>query len=253
MTKPLAFITGGSRGIGLEAARDLLARGWSVAISARSAGTLAEAERELNSPDLMVTTCDVADPASIAKAVAAAETAFGPVVALVNNAGIIDPVAEIADADPKAWTDLLGINVGGIFNACHAVLPGMVARGEGVILNMSSGAAHRAVPGWSAYCASKAAVLMFTQSLHVEYGSRGIRVHGFVPGAVKTDMLMGARASYDNAIARIDADDLLTPDLPGRCIGWIVAEGPSDKGGEELSIRDPELRKRVGLGERETW
>lgn len=253
MTKPMAFITGGSRGIGLEAARDLLARGWAVAISARSAGTLDAAAAELNSPDLFVVTCDVADPASIAQAARQAEDRFGPVAALINNAGIIDPVAAIAEADPVAWMALLNINVGGIFNACYAVLPGMLSRGGGVILNMSSGAAHRPVPGWSAYCASKAAVAMFTRSLHAEYGARGIRVHGFVPGAVRTDMLMGARASYDNDIARLDADDLLPPDLPGRCMGWIVAEGPADKGGEELSIRDPDLRRRVGLEERSKW
>jgi len=253
VTKPLAFITGGSRGIGLEAARDLLARGWAVAISARTAGALDAAAATLNSQDLVAVACDVADPRSIAQAVQRAEGKFGPVSALVNNAGVIDPVAGITEADPSAWMALMGINVGGVFNACQAVLPGMLERGSGVILNMSSGAAHRAVPGWSAYCASKAAVAMFTRSLHAEYGGRGIRVHGFVPGAVRTDMLMGARASYDNDIARLDADDLLPPGLPGRCIGWIVAEGPSDKGGEELSIRDPELRQRVGLEERRKW
>ncbi|ODT81711.1 MAG: hypothetical protein ABS76_11195 [Pelagibacterium sp. SCN 64-44] len=253
MTKPLAFITGGSRGIGLEAARDLLGRGWSVAISARSTAALVAAEQDLASPDVFAIECDVADRLSMQQAVERAEAALGPVAALVNNAGVIDPVAEIADADPQAWMDLLDINVGGIFNACQAVLPGMVERGRGVIVNMSSGAAHRPVPGWSAYCASKAAVAMFTQSLHAEYGARGVRVHGFVPGAVRTSMLMGARASYDNDIARLDADDLLPPELPARCIGWIVAQGPADMGGTELSIRDPELRQRVGLEERSKW
>lgn len=253
MTKPLAFVTGGSRGIGLETARDLLGRGWAVAISARSKAALVAAEQDLASPDVFACECDVADHASLRQAVERAETALGPVAALVNNAGVIDPVAEIADADPKAWADLLQINVAGIFNACQAVLPGMVARGSGVIVNMSSGAAHRPVAGWSAYCASKAAVAMFTQSLHVEYGARGVRVHGFVPGAVRTSMLEGARASYDNDIARLDADDLLPPELPARCIGWIVTQGPADKGGAELSIRDPKFRQCVGLEERSTW
>lgn len=248
-----AFITGGSRGIGLEAARDLLRRGWRVAITARSAGGLAAAETGLASDRLLALPCDVADPASVRDAVAQVEARLGPVGAVINNAGVIDPVAGIAEADPAAWKALLDVNVLGLLHTAQAVLPGMLARGSGVIVSLSSGAAHAPVRGWSAYCASKAAAAMFTQSLHAEYGAQGIRAYGFVPGAVRTGLLMGARAAFDNDVARMAEDDLLPPALPGRCLGWIVDRPPADKSGQELSIRDPELRRNVGLEEGWKW
>lgn len=252
MPKPVALVTGASKGIGLELARQLVARGWSVALAARSLKALMEAAAGLG-PDAIAVDCDVSNAASVNAAVAEIDSRLGAVDAVVNNAGVIEPIGNIAELDPAGFMNLLQINVGGVFNVCRAVLPEMVARGRGVIVNLSSGAAHGAVEGWSAYCASKAAVRMFTRSLHAEYGSKGVRIHDFIPGAVATDMLIGARAAFDNRIARLDDNTLLPPELPARCLAYIVADGTGCEPGSEQSIRDANLRARVGLEERETW
>lgn len=253
MPKGIALVTGASRGIGFETARDLIKRGWRVAITARGAEALATAAEKLGSEHVLAVPCDTADHKSVADAVAKVTAELGPIEALINNAGVIDPVGRMHKTDPGDWAKLQLINIAGVYNTCRAVVPGMLERGRGVIVNLSSGAAHNVVDGWSAYCTSKAALAMFTRCLHEEYGDGGVRVHGFVPGAVGTSMLLGAQKKHDNAVARLAPETLLSPDLPGRCIGWIVDEGVECKSGEELTIRDPELRQKVGLEERAQW
>src|SRR5690606_23229973 len=125
--------------------------------------------------------------------------------------------------------------------------------GNGVIVNLSSGAASNPVEGWSAYCTSKAGLAMLTRCLDVEYGPKGIRIHDFIPGLVGTDMLNGAQQKFDNAIARVDDEVKLSPDLPASCIAWLIDEGAGRAEGVGQSIRDPKLRNMVGLEERAQW
>lgn len=249
----IAFVTGASRGIGLEVARQLVERGWKVGMAARGRAVLQQAAATLDPASVLAVVCDVADEGSLNSAVAQVAAHFGPITALVNNAGIIDPVGRLLDTDPTEWMRLIQVNVSGVMLATRAVLPGMLARSGGVIVNLSSGVAHNPIDGWSAYCTSKAGLSMLTRCLATEYGPKGIRVHDFIPGVVGTDMLNGAQAKFDNVVARLDEEAKLTPDLPARCIAWLIDEGAGHVTGVEQSIRDPELRAKVGLKERTRW
>ena len=249
----VAFVTGASRGIGFEVARHLVERGWKVGMTARGEGKLQQAAAELGEENTMAVACDVSDRLSVETACSQVAGRFGAISALVNNAAVIDPVGRTLDSDPDEWIRLIEINICGVMIATRAVLPGMLKSGSGVIVNLSSGAAHSAVEGWSAYCSSKAGMSMFTHCVHAEYGHLGIRAHNFIPGLVGTDMLNGAQTKFDNVVSQVDDSQKLTPDLPALCIAWLVDEADGQVEGVEQSIRDPGLRRKVGLPERSRW
>ena len=248
-----AIVTGASRGIGLEIVRDLIARGWNVGMLARNAAVLQSAAAEFPAGSVLPLACDVGDAAQVAAAVAQITRDLGAVTALVNNAGVIDPMGRITDVDPADWMELQRINIGGPMLLARAVIPGMIAAGGGTIVSLSSGAASGAVAGWSAYCTSKAALRMLSMALDVDHSADGIRVHDFIPGLVATDMLKGSADKFDNAITRKGDDEKITPDLPARCIGWLIDQGKGRVEGVVQSIRDPELRAMAGLPERASW
>ena len=249
----VAFVTGASRGIGFEIARHLVEKGWKVGMTARNSGKLQQAAAELGEANTIAIGCDVSDRLSVEAACKQVAERFGTISALVNNAAVIDPVGRVLDSDPDEWVRLLEINICGVVIATRTVLPGMLELGSGVIVNLSSGAARNVVEGWSAYCSSKAGMSMFTHCVHAEYGHLGIRAYNFIPGLVGTDMLNDAQAKFDNAVARVDDSQKLTPDLPARCIAWLVEEADGQVEGVEQSIRDPDLRRKVGLEERSRW
>jgi len=153
-----AIVTGASRGIGAAAARELAARGAAVAALARNQAACAELAEEISAAGgrAIALGCDVADAGAVAAAVARVEQELGPVNILVNNAGMIEPIGGIAETDPDDWARCVTVNLGGVYHGTRAVLPGMAARGGGVIVNVSSGAAHNALEGWSAYCSAMA-------------------------------------------------------------------------------------------------
>jgi NAD(P)-dependent dehydrogenase (short-subunit alcohol dehydrogenase family) len=239
-------ITGASRGIGAEAARVFAAAGANVALIARSGAAIDALALEIGSQALALP-CDVADYASVDAAIHKAKDTFGSVDVLINNAGVIEPISQLADADPDEWGQVIDINLKGVFNGMRAALPMMIAAGGGSILTISSGAAHGPVEAWSHYCASKAAVNMLTQCVHHENGTDGIRAIGLSPGTVATQMQREIKASGVNPISQLDWDVHIPADWPARALLWMCDADADEFCGGEISLRDENIRKRAGL------
>ncbi len=191
MSKGLALVTGGGRGLGRAIAGALAADGYRVAVTGRDAGTLAAFKQEF--PDSETFVADVADESRAAEVVAALE-AQGPLEVVVNNAGIgggdagPQPFAEMSMRD---WWRVYETNVKGPALYSHAALPAMLVRGSGVIVNVGSYIAIRPMPESSAYGPSKAALARFTDALACEVGDAGVQVFCLSPGLVLTDMTRG--------------------------------------------------------------
>jgi len=192
---PVAVVTGASRGIGLVVAHRLAAAGWSVAGLARTVDAAPEpgdpGGRVLRMP------VDVVDEAAVRAAVATIEERLGPIQLLVNNAAISGPHDATWDQSITEWWNVFEVNVRGVLHACHAVLPRLIERRAGRIVNVASNAAFFAVDAeiselmGSAYMASKAALVRFTEALAVETASAGVTVFAVSPGMVKTAMTAG--------------------------------------------------------------
>jgi len=180
-------------------------------------------------------------------AVEACHSAFGQLDVLINNAGVIEPITMLSAADPNAWGHAIDVNLKGVFNGMRAALSGMMARGSGTILTVSSGAAHNALEGWSAYCASKAGAAMLTRCADLEARGAGVRVMGLSPGTVATDMQREIRASGVNAVSQLDWSAHIPADWPARALLWMCSPEADAYVGQEISLRDAGIRKRMGL------
>jgi NADP-dependent 3-hydroxy acid dehydrogenase YdfG len=185
------LVTGGGSGIGLAVARGLLREGARVAISGRDARKLQEAARSLDGGDrLMHHPCDVAEPAQVETLIRAATERFGRIDILVNNAGTNLKARTFRELTPEAWQRLLRTNLDGAFYCIHAVLPQMLERRDGVIININSTAGKRATPlGGPAYVASKFGMTGLGLCLGAEEKDNGIRVCNVYPGEVNTPIL----------------------------------------------------------------
>jgi len=242
-------ITGASRGIGAEAARVFAAAGARLTLLARDAsavealaGEIAEAGGTAQAQG-----GDVADPRAVAAAVDAARRAFGGLDILINNAAVIAPIATLEAADPAEWARAIDVNLKGVYHGMRAAIPVMTTAGGGTILTVSSGAAHNPLEGWSAYCASKAGAAMLTMCADREGREQGIRAIGLSPGTVATDMQRQIKASGVNAVSRLDWSEHIPPDWPARALLWMCGPGADPWLGQEISLRDPEIRRQVGL------
>lgn len=243
----VVMITGASRGIGAATARTFADSGARVAVLARDADAIAALAGEIGAAALAIP-CDVSRYWEVEAAVAATVATFGPVDVLIGNAGVIDPIAHLSDADPDAWGKAIDINLKGVFHGMRAVLPGMIAQGSGTILTVSSGAASSPIEAWSAYCASKAGALMLTRMADAENRAHGVRAMGLSPGTVATEMQRTIKASGINPVSQLDWADHIPPDWPARAMLWMCSADADDYLGADVSLRDPAVRERVGLG-----
>jgi len=246
LTGKTALITGASRGIGAAAARAFAEAGANVARVARSRDAIAELAGEIG-PKAVAIPCEISRYWEVEQAVENCHKAFGSLDIVINNAGVIEPIAPLAEADPESWGALIDVNLKGVFHGMRAALPGMLAAGGGTILTIGSGAAHHPLEGWSAYCTSKAGALMVTRATDAEYRNRGIRAISLSPGTVATEMQRTIKASGINAVSQLDWSDHIPPEWVAKTLLWMC--GPEADGflGDEISLRDEEIRRKVGV------
>ncbi|MGR3637151.1 MAG: SDR family oxidoreductase [Shimia sp.] len=240
------MITGASRGIGESAARVFAAAGANVVLTARGGAAIEAIAADIGD-QAMAVTCDVADYAQVEAAVAAAVAKFGGVDILINNAGVVEPISHLDQSDPAEWGQVIDINLKGVYHGLRAVMPIMEKAGGGSILTISSGAAHGPVEAWSHYCASKAAVNMLTQCVHKEAGEKGIRAIGLSPGTVATQMQREIKASGINPVSKLEWTDHVPPEWPAKCLLWMCSAEADGWLGDEIALRDEDIRRKVGL------
>ena len=187
----VAIVTGAGRGIGRAIAEELGRAGAAVALLARSSDQLESVARHLTDEGgtALAQQADVTDVDAVAGAVDAARSTLGEPTLLVNNAGSAGAIGPVADVDPEAWWGDVRSSVFGSFVVTRAVLPGMLARGSGRIVNIASYAGIRPSPHLSAYGAAKAALINFTESVAAETSAHGIKVFALSPGHVRTALV----------------------------------------------------------------
>ena len=181
----VALVTGGGRGIGRGIALELASAGMRVAVSARTAEQVEETAREAGG---LAIVGDVSKRDDVERMVAETEGELGPVDLLVANAGIAAWEDDAWQMEPERWWRVLEVNVLGVYLCCRAVIPGMLERGRGRIVNVASGAAYLPGSTSTAYAASKAAVHRFSETLANQLRAHGIPVFSISPGLVKTAM-----------------------------------------------------------------
>ena len=221
----VAFITGGSRGIGLAIARALLAQGAAVAITGTNRAALDAAEGELRGSgagEVMALRADVRSHDEVEKALSSVSSRFGGVDILINNAGV-GVFRSVADTTVDEWHRVLDTNLSGVFYCCHAVLPLLKKRGGGWIINISSLASKNAFVNGAAYCASKSALNAFSEALMQEVRYDGVRVAYVLPGSVNTGFggLSNTKSEWalsPDDVAEVVADLIAHParSLPSR-------------------------------------
>jgi NAD(P)-dependent dehydrogenase (short-subunit alcohol dehydrogenase family) len=219
LEKRLALVSGASRGIGFEIARELAREGCDLVITAREAGTLATAARKLERLDVRVVSqsCDVRSPESVDYLFAVVRGLHRPLNFLLNNAGIGHPNRTVSELPYPMWSDVIETNLTGMFLMTQAALA-IMKRGS-VIVNNLSIAAERVFAGSAAYNASKHGALGFTDTLREELRQKGIRVIGLMPGATDTHIWKtlwpkAPRRKMISAetVARAVVDAMLLPD-----------------------------------------
>jgi 3-oxoacyl-[acyl-carrier protein] reductase len=187
-----AIITGASHGLGKEIAKTFWHEGASLALCARDRAPLADfADRLQSRPQrlgqrIVTAACDVSRMADIERFIAAIFSAFPRFEILVNNAGIYGPIGPLEDVHWAEWVDTIQINLIGTVAMCRGAIPHLKASGYGKIINLSGGGAANPLPGLSAYAASKAAVVRFTETLAGELASAKIDVNAIAPGILST-------------------------------------------------------------------
>ncbi len=249
----IAIVTGGSRGLGRAVAEVMAAAGASVVVASRNAPELDEVVRDIRRAGgkALAYAADVADERQVQELVLSTERWVGAATILVNNAGVVEPMAPLARTDATTWLRHIAVNVGGVYLCARSVLPGMLERGYGRIVNVSSGAARRASAGWTAYCASKAAVEQLTRALALEVEDTGVTACAFSPGHIDTAMQERIRRSTSEDFPRVEEyrelehqDKLRDPHEPARVLAYL-ASPQADRNGQVLDVSDEELQREA--------
>ena len=226
----VAVITGASSGIGRAVARALAGEGAAVVLAARRRERLRTDARELrgNGARALAVPTDVTDLSDVQALVATAVEALGRVDIFVNNAGIM-PLSTLAEARVEDWTRMVDVNVNGVLHGIGAVLPHMLDRGSGHIVNVGSVAGRRPFPGGTVYAATKFAVRCLSWGLHLELGAEhGIRTTDIQPGYVDTELIdtLPDPAARDAWAERWADKRALQPEDVARAVLYAVTSPP---------------------------
>jgi 3-oxoacyl-[acyl-carrier protein] reductase len=205
-----------------------------VAVCARSEDEIAGVAGEIagRHGQALVIRCDVTHRQQVEDMIAAVEETMGPVDLLVNNAGRFGPVGPLAATDPDDWWQVLEVNLRGPLYCARAVLPGMLARRHGRIVNVSTSAGLAAVPLLSAYAVSKTALYRLTENLAAETRGHGVMVFAVTPGLVRTAMSESALSCGEPSIERWFRDafahgEHVSADVPAALVVYL-ASGAAD-------------------------
>jgi short-subunit dehydrogenase len=249
MATPVALITGASAGLGVEFARQLSARGHRLVLVARRKDRLDALAAELG--NARVVACDLGEPGAVAGLMADILAHGETVSLLVNNAGF-GLGGRFASLDGPRQRSMIDLNCGALTQLAHAVLPDMMARKQGRILNVASTAAFQPGPGMAVYFATKAFVLSFTEALHEELRTTGITLSALCPGPTATEFGTAAGFAPSSAINRLaaNAEDVVRAGLDGIDAGRaVVIPGLLNKAGAQGHRLLPRalLRRLAGM------
>ena len=245
MSTPHALVTGASRGIGAAIVEALVARGVRVSATARS---MPDLQARWGVRDhVRFGPCDVTDEASIDRAFTEAETEFGPVAILVNNAGAAE-TAPFLKTDAALLSRMLDLNVGGTFACARRALPGMKALERGRIVNIASTAGLAGAPYITAYAAAKHAVVGFTRALARELAATSVTVNAVCPSFTDTDLIANSLDLISGKSGRSREDilaEMVRPNPQGRLIApsevadtvaWLALDAGPSLTGQAIAI-----------------
>ncbi|WP_436975628.1 SDR family NAD(P)-dependent oxidoreductase [Paraburkholderia tropica] len=248
-----AVVTGGGSGIGAATAKALLHAGARVTLMGRDMAKL-EAQRDTlgGGENIACVSVDVADEAAVNDAFARAVQALGDIDILVNNAGQAT-ASPFTQTDLALWKRMLDVNLTGAFLCTRAVLPAMLARKHGRIVNVASTAGQVGYPYVAAYCASKHGVIGMTRALALEVATQGVTVNAVCPGYTETELLQASLAQITRKTSRSEAEArsilvrhnpqqrFVTPDEVANAVLWLCAPGSSAITGQSISVSGGEI------------
>jgi 2-dehydro-3-deoxy-L-rhamnonate dehydrogenase (NAD+) len=226
LTGRTAVVTGGAQGIGFAIAQRLVGSGARLALWDRDAASLDQAAQALSGTGSAVAiVVDQTDFVAVEEAVAKSEAEMGGIDILVNNAGISGPTMPVVDYPIEEWRKILDIDLNGPFYCCKAVVPGMLRRGYGRIVNVASIAGKEGNPNAAAYSAAKAGVIALTKSLGKELAGHDIAVNCITPAAAKTRIFdQISQTHIDYMLARIPRGRFLRVEEAAAMVAWLVSQ-----------------------------
>ncbi len=218
----VAVVTGGAQGIGRAVAERLQASGATLSLWDREAGLLCGTAKELGNAHHVAV--DLTRAEAVSEAAAMTEDALGRIDILVASAGVAGSNASVVDYDVAEWHEIIDINLNGVYHCCRAVLPGMIARDYGRIVNIASIAGKEGNPNAAAYSASKAGVIALTKSLGKETAAHDIAVNCVTPAAARTRIFDQMSPEHiDYMLSKIPRGRFLKVEEAASMIAWLVS------------------------------